>query len=65
MLAHPERMTETQPAASGSGWLVLLKTDMVVGLEANHGLRTEIEAAAAQLGGDYDGWEAAVPDATA
>jgi hypothetical protein len=65
MLARPGRSVETRPVASGSGWLVLLKTDMVARLEAIHGLRTEIEAAAAQVGGDYDGWEAAVPDATA
>ena len=65
MLAQSGRTIETRPAATGTGWLVLLKTDIVVGPDTIGRLRAEIEAAAAQVGGDYDGWEAAVTEAMA
>jgi len=62
-LAGEGRAIETRPAATGGGWLVLLETDMVVGLDAIHALRAEIESVASQVGGEYDGREAAVPEA--
>ena len=59
-LAREDRQIETRPAATGSSWLVLLKQHVVVSEESIAALRGEFESAASALGGEYDGWEAAV-----
>jgi len=62
-LARDGRHIETRAAATGGNWLVLVKEHLVVSDESIEALRREFEAAANTLGGEYDGWEAAVePD---
>lgn len=51
---------EVRPAATGSNWLALARIDMVPSAENIRLLRTRFEALAVKLGGEYDGWEAAV-----
>jgi len=51
---------EVRPAASGSSWLALARIDMVPNAENIQLLRARFEALASSLGGEYDGWEAAV-----
>jgi Regulator of ribonuclease activity B len=48
--------------ADGANWLVLAKQPMIPTEEAIGELRTFLEAVAAEHGGEYDGWEAEVPD---
>jgi hypothetical protein len=47
-------------AATGDSWLCLLKGQMVPALEAIHGEAVRLRKIAESLGGEYDGWEAAV-----
>ena len=62
-LARDGRTIDIRPAATGSGWLVLVTESMIVNLESITAVRQEIEAVSTRLGGEYDGWEAAVtPD---
>ena len=57
------RIIVVRPAATGNQWLVLLTQSMVVSQASMTELRAEIESVSAQVGGEYDGWEAAVtPD---
>ncbi len=51
---------EVRPAATGSNWLALARIDMVPSAENIRLLRARFEALASKLGGEYDGWEAAV-----
>jgi hypothetical protein len=44
----------------GDEWAVVVSQIMVVNQEGISRVRRELEAAAAAVGGDYDGWEAAV-----
>jgi hypothetical protein len=47
-------------AAKGSSWLCLVKGEMVPALAAIHAETRRLEDIATSLGGEYDGWEAAV-----
>jgi hypothetical protein len=49
-----------RPAASGGGWLVLLEGTMVPSESAMHATSARLLGLATSLGGEYDGWEAAV-----
>ena len=51
---------EVRTAAKGPGWLVLAKINMIPSTENIALLRDRFETLASRLGGDYDGWEAAV-----
>ena len=51
---------EVRTAAKGPSWLALAKVDIVPSSENIALLRDRFEALASRLGGDYDGWEAAV-----
>jgi regulator of ribonuclease activity B len=51
---------EVRPAVTGSNWLALARIDMVPNAETIRLLRARFEALASKLGGEYDGWEAAV-----
>ncbi|HEX7264998.1 MAG TPA: ribonuclease E inhibitor RraB [Candidatus Dormibacteraeota bacterium] len=49
-----------RPAATGSNWLALAGVDIVPSPQNIELVRERFEALAARLGGEYDGWEAAV-----
>jgi Regulator of ribonuclease activity B len=51
---------EVRRAAQGPLWLALAKIDMVPSPENIALLRDRFETLASRLGGDFDGWEAAV-----
>jgi len=51
---------EVRPAATGQKWLTKANRDMVPSAENIAQMRALLERLANQLGGDYDGWEAAV-----
>lgn len=51
---------DVRTAATGPSWLALAKINMVPSLENIALLRGRFESLASRLGGDYDGWEAAV-----
>jgi len=51
---------EVRSAATGPNWLALAKIDLVPSDENIEMLRVRFESIATRLGGDYDGWEAAV-----
>ena len=51
---------EVRPAAVRPSWLTLAKIDMVPSSDNIRMIRQRFEALASQLGGEYDGWEAAV-----
>ena len=51
---------EVRHAATGPLWLTLAKIDLVPSAENIAMIRQRFETLASQLGGDYDGWEAAV-----
>jgi Regulator of ribonuclease activity B len=51
---------EVQPAATGVNWLALARIDLVPSVENVRLLRERFERLAAKLGGEFDGWEAAV-----
>lgn len=51
---------EVRTAATGPSWLALAKINMVPSTENVALLRGRFESLAERLGGEYDGWEAAV-----
>ena len=51
---------EVRPAATGSSWLALARIDVVPSAQNIEKVRERFEALAVRLGGEYDGWEAAV-----
>ena len=51
---------EVRPAATGNNWLARANIDMVPSHENIALIRERFEALASRLGGEYDGWEAAV-----
>jgi hypothetical protein len=51
---------QVRPAATGKDWLALATIDLVPSDENIEMLRSRFEAIASRLGGEYDGWEAAV-----
>jgi rhodanese-related sulfurtransferase len=51
---------DVRTAATGPSWLALATINMVPSLENIALLRGRFESLASRLGGDYDGWEAAV-----
>lgn len=51
---------EVRPAARGQNWLTKSNRDMIPSAENIAQMRALFERLANQLGGDYDGWEAAV-----
>jgi regulator of ribonuclease activity B len=59
-LATAGYRVEVRPAAKGPSWLALAKIDMVPSSENVGLVRQRFEGLASQLGGEYDGWEAAV-----
>jgi len=56
----PELRATVRPAASGGGWLLLLEGTLVPSESTIHAHSTRLAALADSLGGEYDGWEAAV-----
>jgi NAD(P)-dependent dehydrogenase (short-subunit alcohol dehydrogenase family) len=53
--------TEERLGADGANWLVLARHVAVPAEAAVAAIRRSMEALVAQLGGEYDGWEADVP----
>jgi hypothetical protein len=51
---------DVQQAATGSAWLALARIDMVPSPDNIRQMRARFESLASRLGGEYDGWEAAV-----
>lgn len=51
---------EVRPAAKGPTWLALANMDMIPTAANIQQMRERFEGLASQLGGEYDGWEAAV-----
>lgn len=51
---------QVRPAASGPNWLARANKDMIPTAMNIQEMRELFEGLAARLGGDYDGWEAAV-----
>jgi hypothetical protein len=61
-LRHRGFSVEVRKSASGEDWLILAtKAPPKTGEQIDE-LRDEMEALAAQFGGEYDGWEAAIED---
>ena len=52
--------SEVREAATGGGWLCLLTASMVPSETGIRSASTRFQAIADSLGGEYDGWEAAV-----
>ena len=59
-VADGNRGIEVTPAATGTDWLVLITEVAVVDEATLEARRQEFESAVADVGGEYDGWEAAV-----
>lgn len=59
-LEHAGYQVEVRTAASGPSWLALATITMVPSAENIALLRGRFESLATQLGGEFDGWEAAV-----
>jgi hypothetical protein len=59
-LKRPDRRIEIETSARTGYWLVAVIQSVVVTPEAIAALRTEFEAAAAPLGGEYDRWQVVV-----
>lgn len=51
---------KVRPAATGTNWLALANKDMIPSAANIQQMRELFEGLASRLGGDYDGWEAAV-----
>ena len=51
---------EVRPAATRPSWLTLAKIDVIPSSDNIAMIRQRFEALASQVGGEYDGWEAAV-----
>jgi len=51
---------EVRRGADGTSWLALAKQKAPESADQMEGLREELESLAEKLGGEYDGWEAAV-----
>ena len=51
---------QVRPAATGRNWLARANKDMIPSQENIRLMREQFEGLASRLGGDYDGWEAAV-----
>ncbi len=51
---------DVRPAATGSSWLALARIDIVPSPQNIQLIRDRFEGLAVRLGGEYDGWEAAV-----
>ena len=51
---------EVRPAATGVNWLALARIDVVPSADNIRLLRERFDGLAARLGGEFDGWEAAV-----
>lgn len=56
----PELPARVVPAADGKAWLCFVSGTMVPTEPAIHAASARLLAVATALGGDYDGWEAAV-----
>ena len=56
----PEFTAEVSEGADGESWLCLATAQMVPSESAIRAATTRLKALAESLGGDYDGWEAAV-----
>lgn len=57
LLKNPRRIVELDTSARKGYWLVVVRQSIVVTPEAMAALRTEFEAAAAPIGGEYDRWQ--------
>ena len=57
----PELPARVMPGADGKSWLCFVSGTMVPTELAIRAASTRLQAVAAALGGDYDGWEAAIP----
>jgi Regulator of ribonuclease activity B len=56
-LKSQRRVVDLDTSARKGYWLVVVKQSMIVTPDAMAALRTEFEAAAAPLGGQYDRWQ--------
>jgi hypothetical protein len=56
----PELPARVMPAADGKAWLCFVSGTMVPSESAIRAASARLQAVASALGGDYDGWEAAV-----
>jgi hypothetical protein len=56
----PELPARVEPAADGKAWLCFVSGTMVPTELAIRAASTRLQAVATALGGEYDGWEAAV-----
>jgi len=56
----PELPARVMPAADGKAWLCFVSGTMVPSESAIRAASARLQAVANALGGDYDGWEAAV-----
>ncbi len=59
-LSRQNFLTETRMSADGVNWLVLVKHEAIPSEELLASMRQFLELLAAEVGGEYDGWEAAV-----
>jgi hypothetical protein len=59
-LKRPDRRIEIETSARQGYWLVAVIQSIVVTPESIAALRTELEAAVAPFGGEYDYWQVAV-----
>jgi len=57
LLKTPKRLVEVDTSARTGYWLVVVKQSMVVTSEAMATLRSEFEAVAGSVGGEYDRWQ--------
>lgn len=57
---HGDRSVTVEPSADGSEWLVLVTENVIVDAATLAARRSEFEGVLGSVGGEYDGWEAAV-----
>jgi len=57
VLKKQSRHVEVDTSARKGYWLVVVRQSMIVTPDAIAALRTELEAAARPLGGEYDRWQ--------
>jgi hypothetical protein len=56
-LRNPDRTIEIDNSARKGYWLVVVRQSMLVAPETIAAIRSEIEAAAGPVGGEYDRWQ--------
>jgi hypothetical protein len=59
-LSRDDRSVSVEQSADGSEWLVLVTEHVIVDTDTLAARRSEFEGVLSSVGGEYDGWEAAV-----